>query len=158
MSSSPERIAVIGTGNILRRDDGIGIAVLGSLLAFHKRPGIDYRDFGTASFDLLNHMRSYDKMLVIDGIDASLKPGELKIAELGELACSLKGGTTSTHGLDLKVVVELYKKLKIKTKIYVAGIQVEDISYGEGLSKPLEAKIGKIAKEIDLFIGRMAGA
>ena len=155
MSNSSKRIAVVGIGNTLRRDDGIGIAVLESLLKFYKRSGIDYLNFGTASFDLLNHMNSYDKMLVVDGIDASLEPGELKISELKDLAYDLKDGTTSTHGLDLKVLLELYKKLAIKTKVYLAGIQVGDVSYGEGLSKSVEAQKEAIIKEISIFIDRM---
>lgn len=151
-----KRIAVIGIGNTLRRDDGIGIQVLGSLLKFYKRPGIDYLDFGAASFDLLNRMKDYDEMLIIDGIDAELAPGEMKIATLEKLSYSFPEGATSTHGFDLKTLFELYKTLAIKTKIFVAGIQVADISYGEGLSKAVENRREDIARQLDSYIEHMA--
>jgi len=146
------RIAVVGIGNTLRRDDGIGVTVLGSLLSLYKRDGIDYLDFGSASFDLLNHMSSYDAMLVIDGIEASLEPGELKIARLEDIAYDLKDAMTSTHNFGFNTLIDLYKKLGIKTRVYIAGIQVADISYGEGLTASLTDKKEGITGRISAFI------
>ena len=50
-----------------------------------------------------------------------------------------KGALVSTHEFDLKSLFELYKDLSAKSKIYVAGIQVKDTSYGEGLSPEFKA-------------------
>lgn len=146
------RIAVVGIGNTLRRDDGIGITVLGSLLSLYKRPGIDYLDFGSASFDLLHRMTSYDAMLVIDGIEASLEPGELKIARLEDIAYDLKEAMTSTHGFGFSTILNFYKKLGVKTRVYIAGIQVGDISYGEGFTAQLADKKEEITGRISAFI------
>ena len=73
----PNRKAVIGLGNTLRRDDGIGIIILESLLNVSKKEGTDYLNFGTASFDLVHRMRDYDEVLLIDAINASLPSGEI---------------------------------------------------------------------------------
>ncbi len=148
------KIAVIGIGNTLRRDDGIGIIILQSLLNFYRQDGIDYLDFGPASFDLIHRMRDYDSILIIDGINASLVPGELKIFALEEAEYSINGPAISTHELNLKGLFELYKNFEIKTRVYVAGIQVEDISFGEGLSQSLSQRLEEILKKIDLFITR----
>lgn len=155
-----KKIAVIGLGNTLRRDDGIGIAILESLLASRKTipvgkkfsNGVDYLNFGIASFDLLNKIRDYDEALLIDGINASLPAGELRIFELDKIEYDLKDTATSSHELGLKDMLELYKKLDIKTKVYVAGIQVADVSFGEGLTEPLNKRQKEIVKEVSLFI------
>lgn len=147
-----KKIAVIGLGNTLRRDDGIGIAILESLLAFYKRKGVDYLNFGIASFDLVYRLENYDKVLLIDGIDAQLPTGELKIFELDKIEYNLSGTPISTHELNLTKIFELSKKLGLKTKIYVAGIQVKDISYSQGLTEELETKKKEIIKEVNLFI------
>ena len=146
------KIAVIGLGNTLRRDDGIGIVILESLLKFYKRNDIDYLNFGSASFDLLHQLKAYDTVLLIDGINAGLKAGELKISRLRDIEYKLDNFVTSTHEFDLKDIFELSKKLGIKTKIYVAGIQVEDTSFGEGLSETLKQRKEDILKEIITFI------
>lgn len=145
-------IAVIGLGNILRRDDGIGIIILESLLKFYPRPDIDYLDFGIASFDLIHRLQEYDKALLIDGIDAGLESGQLKIFKLQDIEYTITGSAISTHEINLKGLFELCKKLELKTEIYVAGIQVKDVSFGEGLTETLKKKMEDITEEINWFI------
>ena len=94
--------AVIGLGNTLRRDDGIGIIILESLLNFYQKKGVDYLNFGSASFDLLHRLKAYDKILLIDGVDAGLGTAELLISELKDIEYKLDDFVTSTHGLNLK--------------------------------------------------------
>lgn len=149
---STTKIAVIALGNSLRRDDGIGINILESLLNDYKRPGLDYLNFGIASFDIIHRLQNYDLVLLIDGINADLPAGELKIFGLEEASFTEKNTAISSHELNLKDIFELTLKLGIKTKIYVAGIQVIDLGFGEGLSVPLKNKTEEITKEIDKFI------
>ena len=148
------KIVVIGLGNLLRRDDGIGIMILESLLNFYKRQDLDYLNFGSASFDLLHRLKVYDKALLIDGVDAGLGIGELLISELKDIEYKKDNFITSTHELNLKSIFELSKNLSIKTKIYIAGIQVGDTSFGEGLSLALKSKLEDIIKEIAAFIDK----
>ena len=110
-SSSANKIAVIGLGNTLRKDDGIGIIVLEALLKSLKHPQIDYLNFGIASFDLIHRLERYATVLLIDGIDAGLVPGELKIFGLENISCSLKDTAVSTHEFDLKAFLSCVKDL-----------------------------------------------
>lgn len=149
------KIAVIGLGNILRRDDGIGIIILESLLKFYPRPDIDYLDFGIASFDLIHRLQEYDKALLIDGIDAGLESGQLKIFKLQDIEYIITGPAISTHEINLKGIFELCKKLELKTEISIVGVQVKDTSFGEELTKALETKLKSIVAEIKFFINEM---
>ena len=154
MSNSSNKFAVIGLGNTLRRDDGIGIVILESLLNSCKRERVDYFNFGIASFDLVHRMEAYEFILLIDGINAGLKPGELKIFELKDISYHLKGTVISTHEFDLKSLFELYKRFELKSKIYVAGIQVQDVSFGDSLSQPLKDSLEHSISETRLFIDK----
>jgi hydrogenase maturation protease len=149
-----KKIAVIGIGNTLRRDDGIGIIVLESLLKFYKREDLDYFNFGSASFDLLHRMKDYETVLLIDAVNANLAVGELKIGKLEDIEYNMDTPLTSTHELNLKSIFEISRKLGIKTTIYVAGIQVEDTSFKEGLSETLKNKKEDIIKKISAFIDK----
>lgn len=149
-----KKVAVIGIGNTLRRDDGIGIVILESLLKFYKSKDIDYFSFGSASFDLLHRIETYDAVLIIDSVNAGLNVGELLISELKDIEYILDKSVTSTHELNLKSIFEVYKNLDIKTRIYLAGVQVGDTSFGEGLSKEIDNKKEDIVKEVITFIDK----
>ena len=69
----------------------IGIIILESLLNSYRRQGVDYLNFGIASFDLIYKLRNTMQSLLIDGIAAGLAPGELKIFELKDIAYVSKG-------------------------------------------------------------------
>ena len=150
-----KRIAVIGLGNSLRRDDGIGVIILESLLNNYKQERVDYLNFGIASFDLMHRLQDYDLALLIDGITAGLPAGELKIFELEEISLNKEEGKEmmiSSHELNLLDIFRLSRNLELKTKIYVAGIQVQDVDFGESLSDPLKEKLGIITEQINKFI------
>ena len=146
------KIAVIGIGNSLRRDDGIGITVLESLLKHYKRPGVEYLNYGIASFDLIHRLGDYKKVLLLDAFSAGLPAGDLKIFELDEIIFVKGNQAVSSHELNLKDIFELSRKFKIKAKIFVAGVQAKDISFGESLSRPLQQKLESNTKAIDDFI------
>lgn len=148
----PNKIAVIGLGNSLRRDDGIGIVILESLLNNYKQSGVDYLNFGISSFDLIHRLQDYNLVLLIDGISASLPAGELKIFALKEAFFIDKKNPVSSHELKLKDIFRLARQLKLKTKIYVAGIQVSDIGFGESLSGTLKEKLQDNTSQINRFI------
>mgnify|MGYP003395728918 CR=1 FL=1 len=93
------KIAVIGLGNSLRRDDGIGVIILESLLNHYKRADINYLNFGSASFDLIHRLQDYDRALLIDGISAGLAAGQLKIFTPDEVSHAADGGVVSSHEL-----------------------------------------------------------
>jgi len=146
------KIAVIGLGNSLRRDDGIGVIILETLLNSYQRSNIDYLNFGLASFDLVHRLENYDRVLLIDGINADLPIGSLKIFDLGQVSFAELDQPISSHELNLKDIFKLTAKLEIKTKIYVAGIQIKDVSFGEFLSPVLKENLVGIIKQIDKFI------
>jgi len=144
-------LVVIGLGNTLRRDDGIGIHLLRALRR-KKIKGVDYLDFSTSSLDLVNRIDRYDAAILIDAIDAGLEAGKVKIFDLKDVACGLKEKAYSSHEMGLRYLSVLLNTLDIKTKIYVAGIQAEDTSYGDSVSEALNDNIPEMINEISKFV------
>ncbi len=150
-----KKVAVIGLGNTLRRDDGIGVIVLESLLREYKEEGAVYLNFGSASFGLLNHIPEYDAVLLIDGINAGLAAGDVKIFELKDVVRVSCDSALSSHELDLRNLFELMQALGLTTAVYVAGIQIQDVSFGEGLTEPLATNLAAIIGTINTFINQL---
>ncbi len=152
MLNSPDRLAIIGLGNTLRRDDGIGIHVLALLQEKLKNQNISLLNFGIASYGLVNYINNFNKVLLIDAIDADLKPATLRIFKLDEASYQTREKKVSSHELSLGDLLNLYKALGISSEVQIAGIQVKDISYGLEMTKELESAKTRIAEEIQKFI------
>jgi hydrogenase maturation protease len=67
------RILILGVGNALREDDGFGIHVVRRLEAGPLPRGVDLLDGGTGGVDLLEAMRGYERVILIDLIVPSLR-------------------------------------------------------------------------------------
>ena len=76
-SSPPDpRVVVIGLGNPIMGDDGLGLAVLGYLqTAYGFRPEVELVDGGTWGMNLLPVIEDATELILIDAIDAGEPPG-----------------------------------------------------------------------------------
>ena len=69
MAENTERILVMGVGNPLMRDDGIGPRVVEMLLAGYKfPPNVEVVDAGTMSYMILDLFREIDRLVIIDAV------------------------------------------------------------------------------------------
>jgi hydrogenase maturation protease len=152
MSNSSKKVAVIGLGNTLRRDDGIGIHVLALLQERFNPDDIAFLNFGIASFGLVNTIHDFRKVLLIDAIDADLQPATLRIFKLDEVSCPTKENKLSSHELSLGDLLGLTKTLGVSCDVQIAGIQIKDASYGLEMTHELETAKARIAEEIRKFV------
>jgi hydrogenase maturation protease len=152
MSNLSNKTAIIGLGNTLRRDDGIGIHVLAGLQERFRDKGIVFLNFGITSFGLVNYISDFKKVLLIDAIDAGLTPATLKIFKINEAVYPTKENKLSAHELSLSDLLGLCNTLGISTDVHIAGIQVKDISYGLEMTKELKSAQSKIVDQIGQFI------
>lgn len=158
------KAAIIGLGNPLRRDDGIGLLILEELKKLYEKSNIDFFDYGTCSIDLINVLKNYKMVLIIDAINVGAihaypprrelpqQSQLLSIFKLKDISYYMKENPISTHEINLSGLFELIKTFNIKTKIYIAGIHAKDTSFGEGLSKKLLEGKAEIISNICRFI------
>ena len=151
MANSSSDIAVIGLGNTLRRDDGIGIHVL-SGLQDELKGEVFFLNFGIASLGLINFIGAFRKVLLIDAVDAGLKPATMKIFRLDEAGNLIPREKLSSHELSLKDLLKLYQSLGMATDVQVAGIQVKDASCGLEMTPELSAAKNAIVASIKEYI------
>lgn len=152
MSNSFKDLAIIGLGNTLRRDDGVGIHVLALLQETLKSKKIAFLNFGIASFGLINYMKEFKKVLLLDAIDAGLPPADLKIFKFHEASFLVREKKVSSHELCLGDLLGLCIVLGVSADVYIAGIQVKDTAYGLEMTNELENAKRRIAGEISKFI------
>jgi hydrogenase maturation protease len=138
---------ILGVGNPLRRDDGIGPLIVGKLDQ-EELKNVDIQDGGTDGLGLIEYLKEYPRAIIIDAVEMNLEPGAIRSFKLEEVKVNIKADTLSTHGFGLAEVFELMKSLNIETEVKVIGVQPESIEFGEGLSQEVLLKVSKIIEII----------
>ena len=141
------KTAVVGIGNPLRRDDGIGIILVEKLREM-KLPNIDCIDAGSGGVHLLPFLSKYKRIILVDAVHFNAEPGDTKVFTLQDLKTS-NMNPLSVHMLDTIQIIELYRELQDKElDIIVFGIQPYDTSHGTTLSSTVEEKLPEILRNL----------
>lgn len=146
-----KKIGIIGLGNPLRGDDGIGLVLL-KYLQNHKEKltkNIDFIDGGTSGMNLVHLLGNYDSVFVLDAVDFHGTPGELKTFTVEEVKNQKIQFFLSTHEPDFLSVLTLLQQInKVPTQLLIFGVQPKEISYKTGFSNEIQTALPMIQKKI----------
>ncbi len=146
---------VIGVGNILLCDEGVGVHVAQELSRRAALPGVEYLDGGVAGAALLSLIEDQEKVVVIDAVDAPLPPGTV-IRLLPHELRRPDGVRYSLHDVNLADTIDLMRLRGTLPEMLILGVVPADIGtyrigLSETLSGSLDAIVGKIDREIQGF-------
>ncbi|MHC4084812.1 MAG: hydrogenase maturation protease [Planctomycetota bacterium] len=148
MSSGCNRlpILVLGIGNILLRDEGVGVRVIEQMQKMHLPDDVELVDGGTAGADLLDVLAERKKVIVIDAVQADCEPGTVIRFSADDLTQPDRVGI-SLHELGLGGALKMTKQLGCEPKeVVVFGIKPLDISCGLELSEEITAAVPKVVE------------
>jgi len=135
---------VLGVGNPFRRDDGVGPAVIARLQSDERLKGVDVLDGGIDGLALMDYMQGYQKVLIVDAVNMGANPGEFRLFSPQEATLSITADALSTHGFGVAEVIALMDKLDIQVDMRILGIQAKDVTFGEGFSPEISARLDDI--------------
>jgi hydrogenase maturation protease len=128
-------ILVLGLGNILLSDEGVGVRIVEALDASHDLPGeVDVLDGGTSGMELLDMVAERDCIIVADAVHAPGPPGRVIRLE-GEEIRMLFETRFSPHQLGLSDLLAALRLLdKAPRRVVVIGVVPQELSLGMDLS------------------------
>ncbi|MDG4551386.1 MAG: HyaD/HybD family hydrogenase maturation endopeptidase [Candidatus Contendobacter sp.] len=138
------RIVVLGLGNILLRDEGVGVRMVEALVERYALPAeVEVVDGGTAGMDLLNTLAGCDHLLICDAARTGASPASLvKLATAEVPALFLT--RFSPHQLGLAdVLATLLLTDEAPGSITLLGIVPVDLELGIELSPEVAAMLGQ---------------
>lgn len=142
-----KKVVILGVGNLLLHDEGVGIHVIQELIArytFGKQ--VQLIDGGTLGIDLLPFIQEADHLIIIDAVDAGSRPGSI----FRFTPCGLAPDTLpklSLHQASLFEVLRLAEVLGYCPETVVIGIQPQEIApWGLELTPVVQQKIPEIIK------------
>jgi hydrogenase maturation protease len=135
---------VLGVGNQILGDDGVGIHVTNELKKHINNPNIIIDDAVTGGMNLLELLLGYDKAIIIDAVNTNDGvAGEVKRIPLGDFSTM---HSCNPHDVSLIEAIEVAKKMgedRIPKEIIVIGIMMKEIpcEFGEELSNNIAAAV-----------------
>jgi len=146
-------VLVLGIGNILLRDEGVGVRVIEQMRKMHLPDDVELVDGGTAGADLLDVLAERRKVIVIDAVQADCEPGIVLRFTADDLVRP-EGVGMSLHELGLGEALTMTSQLGCAPKdVVVFGIKSKDIGCGLELSEEIAASVAKVINLILEEIG-----
>ena len=141
---------VLGIGNTLLSDEGLGIHLLDYLrVNYPDLPGVTYLDGGTLSFTLAAAIEDCDNLVVLDAAQLDAEPGTVRLLVGADMDAFIGHGKRSVHevGLaDLMTIATLLNRLPAKRALL--GIQPAAFGWGETTSAAVSAVIPEAAGRV----------
>lgn len=150
------RTLVLGVGNILVQDEGLGVRALERLQASHRLPSeVSAIDGGTMGLDLLPYMDGITHLLILDAVHGSRPPGALVRLE-GEAIPVALAMKLSVHQIGLQELLAVARfQGTLPGCVVVWGMQPASLDPGIGLSEPVRANLDELveaaARELALW-------
>ena len=144
-----ERKLVIGLGNILLKDEGVGVRCVEYLTSKGLAKNAKLVDGATLGVDLLEETKGFDRVVLVDAVDMGKEPGHIASFDAERLLETPGSEKFSLHEIGLIDVVHLGKKLGYDlSRVRIVGIQPEDISRGDFLTETIKEKLPHLAEKV----------
>jgi len=143
------RVAVIGVGNILMGDDGVGVAVINALRTQSLPENVELYDAGTALSDVLASLGRCARVIFVDGCKAGGEPGSIYRSVCGPEDWSSQALGDSLHDIGVVHAVQLHCIAGGEIgEVVCIGVEPEEIVLREGLSRTLQDRLPAVVKAV----------
>lgn len=132
---------IIGIGNPLMGDDGIGIAAVSALEKEGVPEGVEIIDGGTGGLTLLTLMEGAKKVILVDAVETGREPGTILRLAGEDLEPETSASSLSLHSSGLPEVLALGRALGTLPPLILFGVQPDSVEVRLGLSEPVAAAL-----------------
>lgn len=148
---NPEKTIILGLGNVLLNDEGIGVRTAQILEKMKWPENIEVLDGGTGGFVLLSLFQTYKNMIIIDASLTNDPEGTIKVIEPKFAKDFPK--SLSTHELGLKDMIESAHLLQKVPRLFLISVSInpqQDMDMT--LSPKIEEKIPEIIRTVQSIL------
>jgi hydrogenase maturation protease len=144
-------VLVLGIGNPLRGDDGIGPRLVEELVRIGLPQEVTALDVGPGGLDLFRVLEGWERAVIVDTADVGQEPGQIVRFTPDQVRLALATDGVSLHHAGLGEVIALADALgQTLPKMAIFGVQPAGFDWWEGLSPAVEAALPAL---VDAVIG-----
>ncbi len=158
VAASVSHTLVLGIGNTLLSDDGVGVRIVESLRGDADMARRMLVDGGTLSFSLLTQLEDAQAMLVVDAANLGAAAGTVRVYESDAMDQFIRrAGPRSVHEVGLADVMDMARLHGcLPPQRALVCVQPERVEWGEALSPAVEAATPRACQQIRELLSRWA--
>ena len=142
------RALVLGVGNILMGDEGLGVRVVELFEKGYSLPAeVDCVDGGVAGVALLGYFKDYTNIIIVDAVSSGAAPATIHRFRGAEIK-DIPPTATNAHQIGIKELIAISRFEGAHPGIIFIGIVPQDISFSIGLTPLVEAALPMAAEII----------
>ncbi|MBL3598644.1 MAG: HyaD/HybD family hydrogenase maturation endopeptidase [gamma proteobacterium endosymbiont of Lamellibrachia anaximandri] len=147
---SIQSVLILGIGNTLLSDEGVGVHVVKRLQALHgELKGVGYMDGGTLSFTLAEPIARAEGLIVVDAARMDSSPGTVRVFHNEKMDRYLSGNRQSVHEVGLTDLLDISRLTdQLPVQRVLVGIEPESLDWGESPSETVLPAIDRAVGEI----------
>jgi len=152
-----EKTLILGLGNDILTDDGIGPRLVNDLTIMNFGPDVSFNVACCGGLEIMEYIKGYDKVIFIDAIRTlNGKPGQVysfKTSDFRE-TCHL----SNLHDINFLTALKLGKQLELDLPedLHIIAVEIlEDMEFSEELTTPLKRAYPLILKEVYSLVEKM---
>lgn len=137
---------IVGIGQVLRGDDGVGPVICSRLRG---RIGADLIDAGPAPENFIGTIARLepDNLLVVDAVESGGSPGSIVVLR----PYGLKTNSISTHSACLDLFLSLIAR-HVRGRILLIGIQPQQLGIGQPMSDAVRNAVEKLVEVLTTLL------
>lgn len=136
------KVLIVGVGNILMGDDGIGVHVANEVSKSALPDGVEVVDAGTLGLAVCPLLENADALIIVDAVDFGMQPGEMIKIPVEELSRHDKHTPLSLHEFDIFHALEMIElSTGRKINATLIGIQISSIKPSLEISPQLAMRM-----------------
>jgi len=152
---STVRTLVLGVGNPILSDDGVGIHAA-RLLKDEGIPDVEVEELPAGGLELLDLVRGYDRVVIIDAIETKDgKPGDIYRLEEEDFEKAVHG--SSPHGINIATALALGRKLvpeQMPREVHFIAVEARElVQVSEELTPEVEKALPEVLRLVRGIVG-----
>jgi len=143
------KLTVLGIGNVLMSDEGVGVRLLERVVAARDwAQDVEFIDGGVGGLNLLNVIEEAERLVVFDAADMGLSPGEFRVITPEQVADDPAAGSRlSLHELPFIETLKLCERFSRRPAVLrILAIQPKVVARGRELSRELREALGGLVE------------
>ncbi len=148
------KVLVLGIGNLLLCDEGVGVHAVRALAQEHLPPDVVALEVGTAFLEALPEIEKADRIVLVDAMQGGGTPGTIYRVPFED--CARPAVIASMHGFDLSRVFLLAGRTS-PAEVVVIGVEPARIDWGVDLTPEIRDVLPEVVRAVEAEVTAGSG-